>query len=167
MNASRINLALVQEEFEVIDGELYKRNAKPQFAGRPLKGQALKVMVNYTEYVYYKVNRIIYALENEVEMFGELIEDDDGVIVAVSHSVKSLFSQQHKQSSRVFDNRNYDDKSRACNYMVRVVDREGVRHEKACLDMDEATKVSSELFSELWDDELKRLNIYNRYYGLS
>jgi len=160
-----LDLDLLDENFTLDAGELFRTHPLKRNAKKPLNGYTLKIFDEDGEHVgYYKTNRIKYAMKHRISDFGELILDDDGIDVAVSHSIKSLFAQGHRASSRVFDTDKYDDKKRRCNYMVRIVDREGIRQEKVCLTMEEALKVSNSMFSAIWDDELKRLNLLGSYY---
>ncbi len=154
MSAKKINLDLIHEHFEVVDGELWKIDSRIK---RPLTSEKTFIDKADGKKDIYQVNRLIYAITNNVEEFDYLGSDDDGQQVPLPTDVISLLA--HISKDKIWLS-----KTGTRGYTARLTDLDGVRLSKTFKVYNEACEWQRARTDEIWGDRLRKYNVYNRYF---
>jgi len=155
MRAKKIDLDLMKENFEVIDGELWRIDSR---VNKPLdaNGKTFIFRADGSKDVY-RTSRITYAMINNVSEFEYLGLNDDGHLVPLPADLISLLG--HTNADKVWLHR---DHSRG--YTARLTDLDGVRLSKTFLEYDDALAWQKERVGQIWGDKLREYNVHNRYF---
>ena len=154
MRAKKIDLDLINEHFELVAGELWKINSRTK---KPLIGEKTFIMSEDGTKDIYKVNRLIYAMTNNVEEFDYLGSDDDGDLVPLPVNIISLLAH-------VSNDKTWLHKSKTRGYTARLTDGDGVRLSKTFESYSDALKWQRKQVDIIWGSELRKYNVYNRYF---
>jgi len=149
-----IDLDLMNETFEIVDGELWRIGGRVK---KPILGLKASVYNDDGTKDQYITQRILYAMNNNVEIFDPLMIDDDGAYVPVPNNIRALVRLNY--GDRVFkssgDNRGYTSKT---------LNTDGSRPSKTFKVYNDAINHHKELTEAVWGEELKKYNLYNKYF---
>ncbi len=154
MRAKKIDLDLINEHFELVAGELWKINSRTK---KPLIGEKTFIMSEDGTKDIYKVNRLIYAMTNNIEEFDYLGSNDDGDLVPLPVDVISLLANIDRDKIWLC-------KDGSRGYTARLTDLDGVRLSKTFNSYDESIEWQRERTEQIWGDRLRKYNVHKRYF---
>ena len=153
--AKYIDLDLMKENFEIIDGELWRKDSR---VNKPLtpNGKTFILNVDGTKDVY-QTSRVTYAMVNNVSEFEYLGLNDDGYLVPLPADLISLVG--HTDADKVWLHK---DHSRG--YTARLTDMDGIRLSKTFMGYDDAILWQRGQVEKIWGDRLREFNVHARYF---
>ena len=149
-----IDLDLMNDTFEIIDGELWRIGGRVKKPIRGLKSAVYNADGSKDEYI---TQRVMYAMLNNVEVFDPLMIDDDGVYVPVPNNIRALVRLNY--GDRVFK----DDRDNR-GYTSKTLNPDGSRPSKTFKVYNDAVNHHRELTEQVWGDELRKYNLHKKYF---
>ncbi len=143
-----MDLGALQSTFYVFQGNLYRSKNNTLCSSR---------MARFTangEHHRCLVNRIIYALDNEVGNFNYLLKDDAGKSVEVSREILAMF--HYKKYTKI-------KKYREDRWLARWHTAIGGRGAKSFKTHKEALSYQKNKFIAEWKETLVKLNLWEAY----
>ena len=153
MKNKYLDLDLLNDVFEIIDGELWRKGGRVK---KPILNQRCSIYHEDGTVGRFNTQRVIYAIQNNISEFDDLMLNDDGDYEPIPNSVKSLvaFSKDDKVC-KFTPNR---------GWTARWTALDGTRPSKTFDTKEEAIEYQQEQTKLIWSAELKKHNMYEQYF---
>jgi hypothetical protein len=154
-NLKVIDLDLMNETFELAgDDELFRIGGR---SNKPIRGEKIFVYLPDGSKDEYITRRIIYAMNNNVEIFNPLMLNDSGNYIPVPNTIRALVRLN-------FGDRIFKDSKTNRGYVAKILNPDGTRPSKTFKTYNEAVKYHRDRTEQIWGDELRKYDIHKKYF---